>query len=144
MPQFESQYFISQIFWFSICFAIIYFTVSKIYLPKIKSILQQRSKENYGEQSDLDNLKIEIENLKKSEQKLRDDSAEKYKNITDKISLKIKYIKEKSDEDAIKNISSLNKKATTVINKFLENQSPQNKIIIDKLKNNISKKLLNH
>lgn len=42
MPQFDPQWFVSQIFWLVVTFAVLYFIMSKLVLPRISSVLEER------------------------------------------------------------------------------------------------------
>lgn len=44
MPQLNPTWFISQFFWLCICFFFMLFLMSKIFIPKIKDILEQRQR----------------------------------------------------------------------------------------------------
>ncbi len=44
MPQLDPTWFISQFFWLCICFFFMLFLMSKIFIPKIKDILEQRQR----------------------------------------------------------------------------------------------------
>ena len=44
MPQLDPTWFISQFFWLCICFFTMLFLMSKIFIPKIKDILDQRQR----------------------------------------------------------------------------------------------------
>ena len=68
MPQFESQYFLSQIFWFVICFTIIYLTISKIYIPKIKEIIKKREEKENLENYTIKKAEEEIDAIAEKKQ----------------------------------------------------------------------------
>lgn len=44
MPQLDTTWFISQFFWLCVCFFIMLFFMSKVFLPKITDILEQRQR----------------------------------------------------------------------------------------------------
>ena len=66
MPQLDSTYWASQVFWLILVFTILYISISKFYLPKIKDNLDNRENK----------IKEDLENANKfkeeSEAKLRD------------------------------------------------------------------------
>ena len=70
MPQLDPKYWASQAFWLILVFSILYISISKFYLPKIKKNLEDREnkiKEDLDEANNLKNI---------SEKKLKD-----YENI---------------------------------------------------------------
>ena len=85
MPQLDPKYWASQAFWIILVFSILYISIAKIYLPKIKSNLDDREnkiKEDLDEASKLKNLsekkikeyEIILENSKKEVTKILLDS----------------------------------------------------------------------
>ena len=48
MPQLDPTYWASQAFWLILVFTILYISVSKLYLPKIKNNLDERENKIYG------------------------------------------------------------------------------------------------
>ena len=63
MPQLDPTYWPSQAFWLILIFAILYFSISKFYLPKIKNNLDNRDSKI---KEDLDNAnKFKEESEKK-------------------------------------------------------------------------------
>ena len=85
MPQLDPKYWASQAFWLILVFSILYISIAKIYLPKIKSNLDDREnkiKEDLDEASKLKNLsekkikeyEIILENSKKEVTKILLDS----------------------------------------------------------------------
>ena len=43
MPQFDPTYFASQFLWLAVAFALLYFLLNRLILPKIGSILEERA-----------------------------------------------------------------------------------------------------
>ncbi|MEO1040061.1 MAG: F0F1 ATP synthase subunit B [Pseudomonadota bacterium] len=41
-PPFDPTYYASQLFWFAICFAVLYFLLSRVVLPRIGSVIEER------------------------------------------------------------------------------------------------------
>ena len=44
MPQLDPKYWASQAFWLILVFSVLYFSIAKFYLPKIKNNLDDREK----------------------------------------------------------------------------------------------------
>ena len=85
MPQLDPTYWASQAFWLILVFSILYISISKFYLPKIKNNLENREKKieedlndasKYKELSEvkLNEYKKIIENAKNEISKLHMDS----------------------------------------------------------------------
>ena len=96
MPQLDPTYWASQAFWLILVFSILYISISKFYLPKIKDNLDNRENKikedienanRFKEQSEakLKEYELIIENAKKEVAKILFES----KNILDK-EIKIK------------------------------------------------------
>ena len=132
MPQLDPTYWASQAFWLVLIFAILYISISKFYLPKIKDNLDNRENKikedlenasKFKEQSEakLKEYKIILENAKKEVVKIHFES----KNILDKdINSKKKTIEkeiEKEISKATKEIIEFKKNSLSSIQKISEN-----------------------
>ena len=132
MPQLDPTYWSSQAFWLVLIFAILYISISKFYLPKIKDNLDNRENKikedlenasKFKEQSEtkLKEYKIILENAKKEVIKIHFES----KNILDKdINSKKKTIEkeiEKEISKATKEIIEFKKNSLSSIQKISEN-----------------------
>ena len=132
MPQLDPTYWASQAFWLVLIFAILYISISKFYLPKIKENLDNRENKikedlenasKFKEQSEakLKEYKIILENAKKEVVKIHFES----KNILDKDinSKKIAIEKEieKEISKATKEIIEFKKNSLSSIQKISEN-----------------------
>ena len=103
MPQLNPEFWISQIFWLTLTFGILYIVLSKLILPKISANLELRKSQIQ------DNIEAAEKQRKDSESKLKE-----YDEIIFKSKLVAKNIFKDSREKVIKDIN--NKKET------LENQ----------------------
>ena len=103
MPQLNPEFWISQIFWLTLTFGILYIILSKLILPKISANLELRKSQIQ------DNIEAAEKQRKDSESKLKE-----YDDIIFKSKLEAKNIFKDSREKVIKDIN--NKKET------LENQ----------------------
>ena len=103
MPQLNPEFWISQIFWLTLTFGILYIVLSKLILPKISANLELRKSQIQ------DNIEAAEKQRKDSESKLKE-----YDDIIFKSKLEAKNIFRDSREKVIKDIN--NKKET------LENQ----------------------
>ena len=132
MPQLDPTYWASQGFWLILIFTILYISISKFYLPKIKDNLDNRENKikedlenanKFKEQSEakLKEYEIILENAKKEVSKIHFES----KNILDKEIQSKKDIIEKEIEKELvkaqKDITELKKNSISSIQKISEN-----------------------
>ena len=110
MPQLDFTTYSSQIFWFSICFALLYFFVGKIILPRIYNIINERKTavdSDLALAKDLDNR---LENIQSKTNSLRDNASKGYNSKLEeasKTAIKerdrmVEELKEKLDQSAQK------------------------------------------
>ena len=57
MPQLDPKYWASQAFWLILVFTLLYFAISKFFIPKIKSNLDNRDNKIKGDIDEANNLK---------------------------------------------------------------------------------------
>ena len=94
MPQLNPEFWVSQIFWLTITFAILYVVLSKLILPKISANLELRKSEIQ------ENIEAAEKQRKSSETKLKE-----YDDIVLKSKLGAKNIFKESREKILKDIS---------------------------------------
>ena len=131
MPQLDPKYWASQAFWLILVFIILYVTLSKFYLPKIKDNLDNRENkikedlDNANKFKDLSEIKFKeyeaiLENAKKEVAKIHMQS----KNLLDKNIQVKKKVMEKEIENEIlkaqKEIIELKKNSITSIQNISE------------------------
>ena len=132
MPQLDPTYWASQAFWLILVFSILYISISKFYLPKIKDNLDNRENKikedlenasKFKEQSEskLKEYETILENAKKEMAKIHFES----KNILDKdIQLKKDKIEKEIEKELVKaqkEISDLKKNSISSIQAIAEN-----------------------
>ena len=132
MPQLDPTYWASQGFWLILIFTILYISISKFYLPKIKNNLDNRENKikedlenanKFKEQSEakLKEYEIILENAKKEVSKIHFES----KNILDKeIQSKKDMIEKEIEKELVKaqkDITELKKNSISSIQKISEN-----------------------
>jgi F-type H+-transporting ATPase subunit b len=141
MPQFESQYFISQIFWFVICFVTIYFTVSKIYIPKIKEILQKREEKKSLGNLALKNIEEEIRLIEEKNSLEKQILAKKYNKILNDARNEAAQKRDKELVDLEKKIINLNSDAAHLIKNFQDKSQDYSSKVVTTIKKKILNKL---
>ena len=132
MPQLDPKYWASQAFWLILIFTILYISIAKFYLPKIKNNLEDRENKIRNDLDDANKFKeLSETKLKEYEKILEDAKKEVIKiHIQSKITLD-KEIKSKKDViekeiekeiiKAQKEISDLKKNSISEIQKISEN-----------------------
>ena len=95
MPQLNPEFWISQIFWLTLTFGILYVVLSKLILPKISANLELRKSQIQ------ENIEAAEKQRKNSESKLKE-----YDDIIFKSKLEAKNIFKEAREKVLKNINS--------------------------------------
>ena len=136
MPQLDSKYWLSQSFWLIIIFTVLYLSLSKFFIPKIKNNLDNREqviKENLDEAKNLSelaekkmkNYQEEISKAKRDVSKIVSDTKKQLdKNLSQKKE-KFEMEIEKEIAEAEKDIIALKNSSSASINKIAEEISSQ-------------------
>ena len=95
MPQLNPEFWISQIFWLTLTFGILYIVLSKLILPKISDNLESRKSQI------LENIEAAEKQRENSEEKLKE-----YEEIVSKSKMEAKNIFNQAREKALKDISA--------------------------------------
>ena len=95
MPQLNPEFWISQIFWLTLTFGILYLVLSKLILPKISANLDTRKSQI------LENIEAAEKQREDSEMKLKE-----YEEIISKSKLEAKTIFNQAREKALKDINA--------------------------------------
>ena len=95
MPQLNPEFWISQIFWLTLTFGILYLVLSKFILPKISDNLESRKSQI------LENIEAADKQRESSDAKLKE-----YEEIISKSKLEAKNIFNQAREKALKDINS--------------------------------------
>ena len=129
MPQLDPKYWASQAFWLILILSILYVSIAKFYLPKIKKNLDDRENKIKEDLDDANNMKILSEKKFKEYNTIIEDSKREVakilldsKNILNKDIQNKKEIMEKEIEEAIlkaqKEITLLKKDSISSINEI--------------------------
>ena len=132
MPQLDPTYWASQAFWLIFVFTILYFSISKFYLPKIKDNLDNRENKikedlenanKFKNQSEekLKEYKAILENAKKEVSKIH---LESKKNLDKDIRSKKELIEKEIEKERLKaqkEIAELKKNSISSIQNISEN-----------------------
>ena len=129
MPQLNPEFWVSQIFWLTLTFSILFFVLSKFILPKISENLESRKSKI------LENIQLAEKQREESEKKIKEfekiildrkNEAKKYFNdnrqkLLLEISKKKEFLEKEIDEEikiVEKEINDLKNKAPEKINKI--------------------------
>jgi len=126
MPQLNPEFWISQIFWLTITFGILYVALSKLILPKISANLELRKSQIQ------ENIGAADKQRKDSELKLKE-----YDDIVSKSKLAAQNIFKEAREKAFKDINS--KKET--LDKQIDEEIKKAEVEIDVLKKKAPEKI---
>ena len=132
MPQLDPKYWASQAFWLILVFTILYISIAKFYLPKIKNNLDNRDNRIKSDLDDANKFKELSESKLREYEKILEDAKKEVikiqsesKNILNKEIQKKKEVIEKEIEKEIiksqKEIGDLKKNSISDIQKISEN-----------------------
>ena len=132
MPQLDPTYWVSQAFWLILVFTILYISIAKFYLPKIKNNLDNRENRIKDDLDDANKFKELSESKLKEYEKILEDAKKEVtkihiesKSTLDKnIQTKKQSIEKEIEKEILKaqkEISDLKKNSISDIQKISEN-----------------------
>ena len=132
MPQLDPKYWASQAFWLILVFTILYISIAKFYLPKIKNNLDNRENRIKDDLEDANKFKEMSESKLKEYEKILEDARKEVikihidsKNTLDKdIQTKKEAIEKEIEKELIKaqkEMTALKKNSVSDIQKISEN-----------------------
>lgn len=144
MPQFEDIHlFIPQVFWFAICFAVLYFFMSNIILPRIRDILEERQTTIDSNLTSTKNIEDEIAKINAKTDSIKKEATSQYQAKLEKASQEAALKRDKLNEEAKNKIEALSKKSQDDLKKFVDSTKDQSQKAIAALVKNIRLKLFN-
>ena len=126
MPQLNPEFWISQIFWLTLTFGILYIVLSKLILPKISDNLESRKSQI------LENIEAAEKQRENSEEKLKE-----YEEIVSKSKMEAKSIFNQAREKALKDISAKKE----VLDKQIDEEISKAEQEIKELQNGAAEKI---
>jgi F-type H+-transporting ATPase subunit b len=126
MPQLDPEFWVSQIFWLTLTFGILYIVLSKFILPKISANLELR--------------KSQIQENIEAAEKQREDSESKlkeYEEIVKESKLRAKNIFKEVKEKTLKEINSKRE----ILDKQIDEELKKAELEINQLKKNAPEKI---
>ena len=132
MPQLDPKYWASQAFWLILVFTILYISIAKFYLPKIKSNLDNRENKIKDDLEDANKFKELYESKLREYEKILEDAKKEVVKIhiesknalNNQIRIKKEKIEKEIEKEIInaqKEISELKKGSLSDIQKISEN-----------------------
>ena len=152
MPQLDFTTFIPQLFWLFLCLTILYFVLSKIALPRISDVIEERNDTITDDLDEAKSLSLEAEKvLEDLKSKLEEARSISQKNLMDERQKNLEIISSKRkhfEENVSKEISSSEKEIKKNKIKALKEASSLAEDIAEEIINNlfvkkVSKKDLN-
>jgi len=128
MPQLNPEFWVSQIFWLTLTFGILYITLSKLILPKISNNLESRKSKI------LENIEAAEKQREDSETKLKE-----YEEIISKSKLEAKTIFNQAREKALKDINAKREVLDKQIDEEINNAEQEIKSLRDGAPDKINK-----
>jgi len=128
MPQLNPEFWVSQIFWLTLTFGILYITLSKLILPKISNNLESRKSKI------LENIEAAEKQREDSETKLKE-----YEEIISKSKLEAKTIFNQAREKALKDINAKREVLNKQIDEEISNAEQEIKSLRDGAPDKINK-----
>tara|TARA_Y100000590_G_scaffold92225_1_gene104216 strand:+ start:158 stop:736 length:579 start_codon:yes stop_codon:yes gene_type:complete len=167
MPQLNPEFWAAQIFWLVLIFSTLYVAISKIFLPKIINVIENRKLKIVSDIDEAQKLKESaenklkeynqvIENSKKEAQKLMRDNKkqldidieQKKQKFTEEIEKELTNVEQEIKELKKTSLLSINKIATEITNDLLKkimgansNMSNVSAIVEDVSKKEVEKNL---
>ena len=138
MPQLDPTYWASQAFWLILVFSILYVSISKFYLPKIKNNLENRENKIKEDLEDASKLKEESEIKLKEYDKI----LESAKKEVSKIHFESKNILKKNIEEKKKDIEQQIEKDFTKTQKEIIDLKKNSLATIQNISENIASNII--
>jgi F-type H+-transporting ATPase subunit b len=126
MPQLNPEFWISQIFWLTITFGILYLVLSKFILPKISDNLESRKSQI------LENIEAAEKQRENSKEKLRE-----FEEIVSKSKMEAKSIFNQARDKALKDINAKKE----VLDKQIDEEINKVELEIKKLQSSAAEKI---
>jgi F-type H+-transporting ATPase subunit b len=141
MPQFDYTTYASQIFWFIICFSILYLTVYFVIIPRLSHIINTRASIISSNTSIAEELQQKITEISQKSQQLRTQAQTFYHTQINQAIKEINKNREISIAQTKLHTAILQKKTQQKIQEFLKQSFLQNQQQIIDIANLIKNKI---
>ena len=147
MPQLDPKYWASQAFWLILVFTVLYFSIARFYLPKIKNNLDGREKRIKDDIDDANKFKDLSESKLKEYEKILQDAKKEVIKIhlesKNKLNQDIQEKKEKIEKEIEKEVTEAQKEILELKKNSVSNIQNISKEIAANIIENISGDKLN-
>jgi len=133
MPQFDFTTYLSQIFWFGLCFAILFLSAHYLILPRIREIIEKRSKLIETDQNLASEISIKTEEINKEAEMNLQQANLQYQNKIAEILKTNQQIRDKKISELKENLEQKVNKSRAEIKEFIENSKTNNTKIINSI-----------
>lgn len=137
MPHLEFHTYAGQLFWLAVTFVVLYFTLSRVVLPRISDVLETRGKIIADDLEKAETLKDEAETVSAKQEKLIRETGEKARKMIDESSAKAKAAVDKKRAELTSKLDEKLAKAEKEIAK-IEKESVS---VIETISADLSKKV---
>ena len=144
MPQFDPSTFASQLFWLIICFGLFYFSMSKIFLPRIRDTLKDRHNNINDNRSLALQIQDQIDELNNLSKTLKATSVSQYKLSLDQSSKETILNREQRLSALKSQILKMIEDSKNEIKQFKQNSQSDHQKIINTLVDEISNIFFNN
>lgn len=143
MPQFDLTTYSSQIFWFAICFLALYFSIAKIILPRISSIIANRKSIIDADTLAASALESEVNEFEDKRAGTLSEANAKYKSALEAAQKNASAAREKMLEEFKDNSAKMVEKSRAEINKIINSSKEESNKVAAKLAADLEKKIFN-
>ena len=143
MPQLDFIHYPSQIFWFVLCFIVLYLSAHFVIIPRIRAIISRRNDLIENDKSLAEELEKQIELINNQAQENLQKANREYLQKIEEITKESNQKRDKSMAE-LKNITELKiKESRREIKKFVDNSKISNSALIQNLTQIIKNKITN-
>ena len=139
MPQFDFHSFSSQIFWLIFCFFVLYYFMSKVFLPRIRDIIKERHNNISDNKFQALELRAKIDEIETNIQKIKKEAQSEYKKALSNSSKEAALSKDKKTQQLKLKIADLIKSSTIQISEFKKESAKNSQELVEKIAKDINK-----
>lgn len=143
MPQLEFSSYPSQIFWFLVCFVILYCFLAYVIIPRVAEIVKNRKEIIDKDLSDLEKLNSEIAQAQEKTTSVVVDADIRYKNLIAEAVAQSRAKKEDSFEEFKKKSDTLIEKSRRQVDDVIAASAVRSGEVATEIGNVIGNKILN-
>ncbi len=141
MPQFDFTTYSSQIFWFAICFSLLYCFSHFIILPRILNILKDRRHVIDSDLSSAQALEDKLQALQTKTDLIKKEASQKYQSKLEEVSKTALKQREKMIEELKEKMEKMTKNSRQELKSFVENSHAKSQTAAQNLAAIIKEKL---